>query len=242
MKETDDSAALARQYGLEAIPECVARLTELVARQDADLDHLAKVISQDPELTSRLLRAANPRSQDESEYGVTTVDGALMRNGVGCVLVLAMVAPLVRAVVKTFQTMLSLKAELINPRSADPIVEEHVLAAIRFSGKAVGGVQVRLRVETARWIAATLLGVPPDELTDPAALSDAIGELANIIAGNLKSNLCDAGLECALGAPRISRTTEFRAKPVAGGSLERMAFRASQFVFFVDLTVNPWSG
>jgi chemotaxis protein CheX len=235
------AAELARRFGLAPTPDCVLRLTELVSRQDADLDQLAKVISGDPDLTVRLLRAANPRAQDEADYGVTTVEGALMRNGLGSVLLLAMSAPLVLAVIKTFQTMLSLQLEQVPQKLVRPILEEHVLGTIRFTGKAVGGVHLRLPIDASREIAALLLGLPSQELTDPAVIHDAIGEIANIIGGNLKSNLCDAGLACTLAAPRISRTTDSQIQAVPGGSLERMAFRAPGFLVYVDLSVNPWN-
>ncbi len=239
--DTETSAEAIKRFGLEPIPKCVLQLTELVSRQDAALEDVAKVIARDAELKARLLRAANPRAEDESEYGVTTVEEALMRSGLGCVFILAMGAPLMLAVAKTFQTMLSLKLEAVNPKAVRPIVGEHFLAEIRFSGKAEGAVQMRLTIEAAQWIAASILGVPVGELAEDSTVTDAVGEFANIIGGNLKSNLCDAGLGCTLSAPRITRTAEFRTLAVSGGGLERMAFRTTQFNLFVDLTVNPWN-
>src|ERR1022692_1431686 len=111
---------LARLYGLDPVPESVARLTQLVARQDADLGEIAKVISQGPAITQRLLRAANPRAKHEDDYTVCTVEDAVMRNGVGCVLLLAMGSPLSIALVKTFKTMLDQKLESLNPKGITP--------------------------------------------------------------------------------------------------------------------------
>src|SRR5690349_16133692 len=104
---------VAARYGLEPVPQSVARLTQLVSEQDADLEKIAKVIEQDPALTARLLRAANPRADDEADYGITTVEDALMRTGIGCVLLLAMGAPLAHALAKTFQTMLGSKLDTL---------------------------------------------------------------------------------------------------------------------------------
>ncbi len=81
----------------------------------------------------------------------------------------------------------------------------------------------------------------PEELTDVAEINDAVGELLNIITGNFKSNLCDAGLDCRLHTPRVARTEGFDVPTVPGGGLERMAFRAAQLTLFVDVTVNPWN-
>lgn len=231
---------LARRYGLAPVPESVVRLTELVARQDADLDTVGRVINQDATLTSRLLRAANPRARSEQDYQITTVDDALMRLGVGCVLLLAMGAPLSLALGKTFQTMLGMKLESIHPRDVLPFSGNHVLGTIHFSGKADGKVCLRLSNEGSRLIASRILGQTVEQLTNPADVNDAVGELLNIIAGNFKSNLCDAGLDCRLHTPSVAVTNDF-AVANTGGSVERMAFRALPTVVCVDLMVNPWN-
>lgn len=232
---------LARRYGLEPLPESVARLTQLVARQDAALDEVTKVIAQDPGMTRRLLRAANPRAKSEDDYTVCTVEDALMRNGVGCVLLLAMGAPLTVALVKTFKTMLDRNLESVDPKGVTPFLDEHVLGTIGFSGKAEGRVYLRLSTDGARAAAARILGVAPKELTAPGELEDAVGELLNIVTGNFKSNLCDAGLNCRLRTPSVTRTKRFDVDITPGAGLERMAFRATDLVLFVDITVNPWN-
>jgi CheY-specific phosphatase CheX len=231
---------LAKLYGIEPIPESVAQLTQLVARQDADLDQITKIISKDPAITQRLLRAANPRAKTEDDYNITTVEDALMRNGVGCVLLLAMGVPLTVALVKTFKTMLGQKLESVNPKGVEPFLTEHVLATINFSGKATGCVYLRMSIPGAQLIASQVLGVPPQELTVRSEIDDTIGELVNIVTGNFKSNLCDAGLDCRLKPPLVSRISTFYIETPPGAGLERMAFRAPNFILFVDVTVNPF--
>jgi CheY-specific phosphatase CheX len=232
---------LAELYGLEPVPESVIRLTQLVARQDADLHEIAKVIAEDPAITQRLLRAANPGAKNEEEYTICTVEDALMHNGVGCVLLLAMGTPLTLALVKTFKTMLDQKLESVNPKGVTPFLTEHVLGTIRFSGKAEGQVYLRLGLDGARWIAARILGLAPKEHANRSETDDAIGELVNIVTGNFKSNLCDAGLDCRLRPPSVTRTSRFDVHTVPGAGLERMAFRAPALSLFVDVAVNPWS-
>jgi len=241
MNESSLYKEVAARYGLEPVPESVARLTQLVSQQDADLEKIAKVIEQDSALKARLLRAANPRADDETDYGITTVEEALMRNGIGCVLLLAMGAPLSHALTKTFQTMLAFKLDTVNPRTTKPLVGEHVLGTIDFSGRATGHVNLRLGRDGARDFAAGILGLKSEDLKDTAEVDDVIGELLNIIAGNLKSNLCDSGLNCTLSPPRVQRTSEFKTQSAPGAGVERMAFSASNVPLFVDITVNPWN-
>jgi chemotaxis protein CheX len=226
---------------LEPIPPSVLQLTQIVSRQDADIEEVARVISKDPTLAKRLLRAANPMAQTEADYDIQSVDEALMRNGLGSALLLAMGTPLAHALIKTFQTMLTLKLTSIDINDALPLEGQHFLGTIGFSGRAAGMIYLRLSPESAREIAARILGLEPSQIEEPTDVNDATGELLNIITGNFKSNLCDAGLDCGLQPPRVVQTSDFSTQEARGHSLERMAFHAGRIHLFVDLQVNPWN-
>ena len=241
MAEAANYQELSRRYGFAPKPESASRLTQLVTRQDSDLDEIAKVIDKDPSLRKRLLRVANPDAENEAEYAVETVEDALMRNGMGCVLVLAMSTPLALALIKSFQTMLSLKLEDLDRHAAEPLDGEHLLGTIGFSGRVVGQVYLRMSLNAAQAVAAGILGLSADEPIETGEIKDAIGELLNIMTGNFKSNLCDAGLECRLQPPEVKLSTDFCTPTMPGGGLERMAFRAGKIQLFVDVTANPWN-
>lgn len=233
---------LARRYGFAPKPESASRLTQLVARQDSDMDEIVKVINKDPALRDRLLRMANPDAENAAEYTIETVEDALMRNGVGFAMVLAMSTPLAFALVKTFQTMLSSKLETIQPDAAEPLQGTHLLGTIGFSGKVQGIVYLRMSLSSAKTVAAGILGMKPDEMQDTNEIRDVAGELLNIMTGNFKSNLCDAGLDCRLEPPDVRFSEDFRTPVVERGGMERMAFHADKIELFVDVTANPWSG
>jgi CheY-specific phosphatase CheX len=241
MNDGPNYLELSRRYGFAAKLESASRLTQLVSRQDADLDEIAKVIDKDPALRARLLRVANPEAENEAEYSVETVEDALMRNGMGCVLVLAMSTPLAQALIKTFQTMLSLKIETVDPRTASPLAGEQLVCNIDFTGKVVGHVLLRMSAEAGRLIAAGILGLPPKEMQDMNEVRDVAGELLNIMTGNFKSNLCDAGLECKLSPPDVRSMADFLPSAARAGSVEHMAFHHGNIQIFVDVTANPWS-
>lgn len=229
---------IASSIGLEAVPENVRSLTSLVSRQDAPMDDIAKLICKDKELTARLLRAANPRASSEDEYNVTSVDAALMRAGVGCALLLAMSDPLIRAVKRTFQTMIGIELRDCAPGVLVPLEKEHLIGEVSFEGKATGCVNLRLSPGSAGGVAATVLGFATEEAAD---VNDVIGELSNMVVGNFKSNLCDAGLSCKLNPPKIGRTNEFKLRAQSGGLAERTGFRGGDIEIFVDILVNPWN-
>ena len=141
-----------------------------MARQDCCVDEIVRVIEKDPGLSLRLLRVANPHAENEAEYTVGTVDEALMRNGIGCALLLAMGTPLSLALIKTFQTMLSLKLESVDTHQLDSLTGLHMRGSIGFAGKVTGHVYLRMSSATAKAIAAGILGLAPEELgTDESA-------------------------------------------------------------------------
>jgi len=232
--------AIVRQFGLEAIPASVLRLHELLRKRDAATEDFAKLVGCDSELKSRLLRAANPRAECEEDYAVTDVEEALQRTGMSIVLLLAMVDPLIAAVLRSFKTMLHIDLQPLPPTELDPFSGEHALGEVRFSGKATGLLHLRVPTDFLPLLGQRLLGLAPTDVDDPVTANDVMGELCNMIGGNFKSNLCDAGLQCKLSLPNIVRTEEFRLLVVEGGTAQRCGFRAPEVELFADLSVNPW--
>lgn len=236
-----ETELIARRFGLEPIPESVLRLTHLIARQDADLEAIARVIFQDPMLTTRLVRMTVRANKSEQPSDESAVETALMRSGMGLVFLLAMGDLLMRALIKTFHVMLAIQLDLANPRDVAPINEEHMLCEVDFWGKAVGKIQLRLTEKTGRILAARMLGVPAESLSSSGEKDDSVNELTNMVAGNFLSNLADAGLSCKLTVPIVYRTSEFTIRSVPRGICERMVFRSPESNLFMDVSVNPWN-
>jgi chemotaxis protein CheX len=234
-------AMLSRKYGIEPLPESVVQLTRLVARREACAEEIAKIVQRDPAISRRLLQFANPKAMNEAEFVITEVGDALMRTGMSPVILLAMVDPLIRAVIKAFEMT---KTHLVHEPLTHwhPFQGAHALGIVGFSGNATGVVHIRLESAVAHRLAAAIIDVDPKELTDPAEIDDVIGELVNIVAGNLKSNLCDAGIPCTLTPPKVERAVDCRIITIPGGVSERLGFLGPDFQVLVDVSVNPWSG
>lgn len=236
----NSTSEITKRFGLEPLPESVVQLTRLVARREACADEIAKVVSKDPAISKRLLRFANPKAADESDYVITEVGSALMRTGMSPVILLAMLDPLIRAVIKAFEMgQTQLKHEpLIHWH---PFKGTHLLGIVGFSGNATGVVHIRIEPGVAQRLAAAIIGVEPSDLQDPAEVDDVIGELVNIVAGNLKSNLCDAGIPCTLTPPQVERAADCKIITIPGGVSERLGFLAPDYQILVDVSVNPWT-
>ena len=227
-------SALHAKYGLQPAPACFARLTQLISKRTSDnMELIAKVIASDPALRGRLLRAATTKKNDPVE----DVSRALFRCGVEAVVALAMADPLVRAVQRTFDELLGFKLEIADDFS---VLAQDVIglrAIVEFSGKATGKVYVRMQQDLGRMIAAQLLAGEPQNMTD-ADITDAVGELANTIVGNFKSNLCDAGLSCRLSVPRVEDSSSPPPPVAAPGRHQAYGFRHRNQPMLVNIVVD----
>ena len=104
---------------------------------------------------------------------------------------------------EVMQTMAGLVAV---PGSADleapqPASLSGIVGAIGLTGRANGVVYTAFNKSLADMITAKILGGTPSEQD----VSDVVGELTNMITGNVKSQLCDAGFNCSLSIPSVVR-------------------------------------
>ena len=71
-----------------------------------------------------------------------------------------------------------------------------------------------LSQDFARAATAAMLGIKIAEINTMDEIKDVIGELANIVAGNLKTEFLDAGLTCVISTPSITLGSDFKIDPV----------------------------
>ena len=218
--------------GPAAHPETLSCLVQLISQQDANLDEIAKVIYSVPSLHTDLLRIAHIQTRAEAELVLETIEDVLLRYGIGCVVVLVLRTPIAEALVKTFETMFSLRLTTLNPQLALPLQGEHLLCIIHFTGATSGRIFLRLSYDSCR----NILGQPP------GGLMSATEEMLKIMAGNFKANLHAVGLEYRLGSPRVHSVNHFSLPIKRDGStsIEHMAFYDGDTQLFLDVTANPW--
>ena len=80
---------------------------------------------------------------------------------------------------------------------------------ICFSGDIWGWMNIEFSESFSRRIAAIMLAMAPDELDDIEEVKDVIGEVCNMVAGGLKSSLCDAGCNCRISPPTFTQGSDF---------------------------------
>jgi len=99
-----------------------------------------------------------------------------------------LILPFINSVKSVFTTMVKVNTEVCKPcLKEDPASSYDVSSIIGFSGQIVGSVVVSFQQSAAERLATEFAGTPL-KLSD-ADFPDAIGELANMIAGGAKTQL-----------------------------------------------------
>ena len=114
------------------------------------------------------------------------------------------------AVKEVFKSMVSMevRAEPPSPLTADP--EGEIMGSVGFIGEANGVIYVRAGIGFARTITSRILGISESEVGSGEMLTDAIGELSNMVVGYVKSRLCDGGFSCVLTVPSVVQGHELK--------------------------------
>ncbi len=122
--------------------------------------------------------------------------------------------PFLRSLVNTFSTMLNCEAKRGEITFAN-MGERHypISGVIGLSGKAVGTVVINLSEEVALKAASAMLMMEMTSLNDDVL--DAVGELANVVAGQAKAELEEYELNVSLPNVVTGKDHEIRFPSVA---------------------------
>ena len=105
------------------------------------------------------------------------------------------------SIIELFDTMLSLEVDLSDREPFQGSEDFRVMGAVDFAGGVHGSIQFQVSKTFARMITAGMLGQELDEVQDIDSVKDVIGEMTNILGGNLKAAFCDTGLDCQISLP-----------------------------------------
>lgn len=108
--------------------------------------------------------------------------------------------PFVVSIRQVFSTMANVEVEVLKPTvKADHDAKVGVSGVIGFSGDATGACLLCFPTNVACKLASAFAGEEMDE--DHADFADAIGELANMVAGGAKAQF--SGLEVSISLPSV---------------------------------------
>ncbi len=113
----------------------------------------------------------------------------------------ALIDPFIKSVNLVFATMVGLQITVGAPKQkANPAPSYDVSGIIGFSGEVVGSVVLSFPTETAARIVEAFAGSVMDP--DSPGFADAVGELANMVAGAAKKDL---GVTANISVPTVVR-------------------------------------
>ena len=143
------------------------------------------------------------------------------------------------AVYEIFDKMLSMNVEIFNTESQENTDEKKIVGAVSFTGDVMGWMSIHVTEFFAHLITASMLGMELGEIEGEDEIHDVIGELSNMIGGNLKSLFCDSGFPCQLSVPSITSGRDFKIDPAGWMKSERICFRHQQHVAYVKVHTKP---
>lgn len=100
---------------------------------------------------------------------------------------------------EVFELMLS--SQLTLPESTDQTPPHDVTSMVGLAGQLCGVLSVHCNEKGAALMASKMLGMPLDKVGPE--ISDALGEICNMVAGNFKNKIAGLGDGCMLSPPTV---------------------------------------
>jgi flagellar motor switch protein FliN len=145
--------------------------------------------------------------------------------------------------IETFDAMMSMDLKVVDEDAAAGLDDDATMVgAIHFGGEVVGVMSFTLTAVFARGVTAAMLGIDAEEIDDGEEINDVIGELANIVAGNLKTEFLDVGLTCVISTPSITTGSDFKIDPVDIAPPVRFTFQHKEEFVRVELCAKEEIG
>ena len=137
---------------------------------------------------------------------------------------------------EVFDTMLSM--ELVEKDKAELENSGRIVGSVSLAGTVSGTVNIHVSDNFACQITANMLGMELDEIESDEEVHDVIGELSNMIGGDLKSRLCDAGFTCELSIPSITSGKDFNIESRGWAVNETVYFQYEEHIALIEAFIK----
>jgi chemotaxis protein CheX len=109
-------------------------------------------------------------------------------------------------------------------------------AMVGLAGKLCGVLSVRCSTRAALLVTAKMLAIPLEDVED--GCWDALGELANMIAGNFKAKLNGVGSHCLLSVPTVITGADYQTHSLTNGAAIETAIEFETFPMWITLELH----
>lgn len=143
------------------------------------------------------------------------------------------VKPFVKSTILTFKDFVGFDLVAGNPHFSGRTLDfdREISAVIGLSGAVRGAVVISMKKDFALRITDALVGTPHSELDDDVV--DAIGEIVNIIAGNIKQHV-EGGEQIVISLPTVVKGKDHRfAWPGKNSRILCISFKYNSDSFFL---------
>ena len=143
-----------------------------------------------------------------------------------------------KSIMETFESMLSLDLAKVGKITDKGLDDQRMVGVVHYAGEVVGKLSLHVSQELATLITTAMLDVEASELHGDEEVKDVLGELTNIISGNLKSDFLNADLSCVISTPNITRGSDFKIEASKMGITHQWIFRHESHEILIDLAVE----
>lgn len=147
--------------------------------------------------------------------------------------------PVSSSMVEMFEMMLSLDLEADETENRSGLDDDKVVGTVSFVGRLMGSLNIYVSEAFSRLMTANMLGIEPEEVEGYEDIKDVVSEACNIVGGNLKSKLHDAGFSSDLSIASMTIGNDFVIESQNMMRYERIAFKHHDEIVFVEVGVKP---
>jgi len=137
--------------------------------------------------------------------------------------------------IEMFDQMFEMKLEASDSTPESSIEGLQIMGRVDFAGDVTGSTQILAGETLARIITAKMSDKPLEEIKDEGEIKDVVGEMCNIVGGNLKAGFCDSGLTCAISTPSIIFGEDFKVENLNMARYEHFIFRFYEHDVFLQI-------
>jgi flagellar motor switch protein FliN len=143
-----------------------------------------------------------------------------------------------KTLLDTFDSMMSLQLTQVDSVTDSGLNDNRIVGAVKFAGEVIGMLSIHVSRPFSRIMAAAMLGIEPDEITDEDEINDVIGEVCNIVSGNLKTDFVNSDLNCVISTPSITKGREFTIEPLDIAPPQNIVFRHEPHDILIEWAVK----
>ncbi len=143
-----------------------------------------------------------------------------------------------KSITETFAAMLSMELTKVGKKTDEGLNDKRLVGSVHYAGEIVGTLSIHVSQNFARDITASMLGVDPETLENDDEIKDVLGELTNIVSGNLKSDFTDTGLATVISTPSITYGSDFKTEATNLGEFQQWIYRHKAQEVVIEISIK----